>query len=1218
MKFPLSRRAFSIGAKVGVLASLLVIATSVTMAVVISGMAQNEIVNHEIVDLKDETNLIATEMLSDISRLRRDVYSLRGAVQDKLQTGNGDAVSNEFRRVLSRTKRYLRIDYYPAGSDVPEITQTTKEDRASAERAQAPIESVTPANGKPFVATVRKRRGAVFSDIQLIELHRKGRTSWTDSRCGIQAGITIPPAGPEARPEPKPDAERGALPVIVMTMSLARLSEYRYSPRHLVFLTDDNARFILHPKRDGDTGAPAHVKDEVKPLRDGRRALNEEADKKKNAKNDISESALRRGHTIRNVTIEEYRYFFMATQGFALPPNGSDRKQTIEKLNRKLRPLRSQFPRSGLSITYDQPPRVKLRSWSRERLEELKEAVGKELGVELQESTGAVEAKRFMIHFNRIHFDPDPDPDLDDEEPRYVDLGVAVAREELESSIASQMSTVYWGAGGLALLGIIVAVLFSGIITRPLTKIRRATERISQGDMNVVLPTSDKGEIGELARSFEHMIQEVQQRTNALREREARTNSIVNTAAEGIITFNGTGQIDSFNLAARRIFGYEDGNADASLPNFRDLFRSDDALNELLANVQSAGAKTSDSSVIVSAEATGRRRNGDDFPAELSVSRVELGDRELFTAIVRDITARKQAEAEIQQLNRHLQQLNRELDGRVRERTRELEQANTELEQARDAAEQANRAKSQFLANMSHELRTPLNAIIGYSEMLQEECETDGNNEYVLDLQRIYGAGRHLLTLINDILDLSKIEAGRMELEVTEFDARSMVDEAVATIRPVVEEKGNALTVQFHGAPGTIRSDVTRLKQCLFNLLSNAGKFTENGTVTLAVSRQPHNEAEWIHFRVSDTGIGMTSEQLTKLFQAFTQADVTTTRKYGGTGLGLVITRKLAVMMGGDVTVESTPGEGSTFTIGVPVKGPDGVPTARPRETPQPAQRPENATHNRIPGSPRTVMVVDDDETVRDMLNRFLTREGYEVVEVAGGTEVLEMARKYRPGAITLDVMMPHMDGWEVLSALKADPEVRDIPVIMLTIVDNKNMGYALGADDYLTKPLDRGLLLDSLNKYCDIQSPGVALVVEDDAATRDLLRRTLEKDGWTIVEAAEGRTAIEMMAEHHPSLVLLDLMMPEMDGFEFLDELRRHPQWQSVPVIVITSKELTEEDRMFLNGSLFLSGYVRHVLQKGSFNRQELLESVRELVDQACRPVSGDAPLGNSSESNA
>jgi signal transduction histidine kinase/CheY-like chemotaxis protein len=558
-------------------------------------------------------------------------------------------------------------------------------------------------------------------------------------------------------------------------------------------------------------------------------------------------------------------------------------------------------------------------------------------------------------------------------------------------------------------------------------------------------------------------------------------------------------------------------------------------------------------------------------------------------------------------------QISHMVGGRIDRVEHERQRALVELAQARDAAEESNRAKSRFLANMSHELRTPLNAVIGYSEMLQEEAAEIGQKEFLPDLQRIKDAGKHLLSLINDMLDLSKIEAGKMRLEPTTFDLAEMLEAATTTVRPVVEKRQNVLKLEIANHLGTMFSDEMRLRQCLFNLMSNAGKFTENGTVTLNVVRQSRDGDDWVRFRVIDTGIGMTPEQIAKLFQPFTQADVSTTRKYGGTGLGLAISEKLCQLLGGCIQVESEPDKGSTFTLELPVIVDipvEGMSVVIPRQTaarskvPPPATRPTLAPAPALdklpePSRDNTILVIDDDEAVRDMLTRFLTKEGFRVVAVAKPQDAVRVAVELQPRAITLDVMMPEMDGWAVLSALKANPAVADIPVVMLTIVDDKNMGFAMGASDYLTKPLDRQRLLSTLSKYCQVTSPGVALVVEDDPSSRELLRRTLEKDKWTVVEADNGQVGLECVAKHGPSLILLDLMMPGTDGFEFLDELRQHPQWQSIPVIVITAKDLTEEDRMFLTGSLFLSGSVRQVFQKGSFNRDDLLAEVRNLLGQ-------------------
>ncbi len=518
--------------------------------------------------------------------------------------------------------------------------------------------------------------------------------------------------------------------------------------------------------------------------------------------------------------------------------------------------------------------------------------------------------------------------------------------------------------------------------------------------------------------------------------------------------------------------------------------------------------------------------------------------------------------------------------------------ARDRVEEARAAAEHANQAKSSFLANMSHELRTPMNAIIGYTEMLTEDAEDLGQDDFIPDLKKILAAGKHLLALINDVLDLSKIEAGKMTLFLEEFEVESLIDDVTTTIQPLVDKNGNRLIVDIDPKAGILRADETKVRQMLFNLLSNASKFTEKGSITLEARRRDRGGVDWLSFRVVDTGIGMSGEQMAKVFEEFTQADSSTTRKFGGTGLGLTISKKFCQLMGGDITVESEEGRGTTFTVELP---------AVVRENPQDTDTAATAVTPTAPGltaeepapSGETVLVIDDDSTTLDLTRRFLTREGFAVRTANNGIQGLALAKELRPAAITLDVMMPGMDGWAVLTALKKDPEIADIPVIMLTMLDQKEMGFALGASEYMSKPIDRERLTSYLDRYLASSRAGVGriLVVDDEAETRELLRRGLEKNGWSIDEAENGLVALARLNDLVPDLILLDLVMPQMDGYDFLAELRQTEEWQSIPVVVVTAQDLTTNEYRRLDGQ------VEAVLKKGAYTRDSLLSELRDLV---------------------
>jgi signal transduction histidine kinase/CheY-like chemotaxis protein len=527
-----------------------------------------------------------------------------------------------------------------------------------------------------------------------------------------------------------------------------------------------------------------------------------------------------------------------------------------------------------------------------------------------------------------------------------------------------------------------------------------------------------------------------------------------------------------------------------------------------------------------------------------------------------------------------------EMLAQIQRREEALEAANRQSAEAEKKALEATQAKSEFLARMSHELRTPLTAIIGFSEMLLTAAQEANRTEEAEDLFRINDSATHLLSLINDILDLSKIEARKMELHLETFQIQTLVREVSGTIQPLAQKRHNTLEVQCADDVGAMYSDLVKTRQSLLNLLSNANKFTEKGTIRLAISRRQQPDGNWVEFRVSDSGIGMTAEQVTRLFQAFTQAERSTARRFGGTGLGLAITKHFCEMMGGRIHVESELGKGSTFVIELPAEAAKGRGTEPP--TSVAPKRPAPAA-----GKGNGVLVIDDDPNVHRLIEMTLKQEGYTLYFATSGDEGLRLARELKPALITLDVIMPERDGWSVLATLKSDPELAGIPVIMLTILGDRDLGFALGAAEYLMKPIDRAQLTTVLRKYLPEGRSGSVLIVEDDAGLRQMTRRFLEGEGWSVNEAEHGLTALQQLNAQPPAVILLDLLLPVMDGFQFLTELRKTPHWGKIPVIVMTAKDLSEAERKKLRGE------TETILAKGSYVREELVREVRRVLNE-------------------
>jgi len=502
-------------------------------------------------------------------------------------------------------------------------------------------------------------------------------------------------------------------------------------------------------------------------------------------------------------------------------------------------------------------------------------------------------------------------------------------------------------------------------------------------------------------------------------------------------------------------------------------------------------------------------------------------------------------------------------------------------EQSRHEAERANRAKSQFLANMSHELRTPLNAIIGYSEMLQETAEDLAPDKFTPDLQKIHSAGKHLLGLINNVLDLSKIEAGKMDVFLETFELKPVLTEVIATVQPLTEKRANTLTVALEENLGNMHTDLTKLRQMLLNLMSNAAKFTEHGQLWFAVKR----DGDWFNFCVTDNGIGITHEQQKRLFEPFTQGDSSMTRRYGGTGLGLAITQKFAQMVGGTLWVESQFGHGSTFVLSLPVSAK--VPVTNHEEAPETALQGEGI-----------ILVIDDDKIILELFQATLSQLGYAVAVAVNGTQGLELVRKLQPDCILLDVNMPEIDGWQVLSTLKNDSESASIPVIMMSMNIDQQAGYAKGALDCLDKTMLHSQLPAILKKH-RIGEPadGVIMVVDDDRMQREFISNSLKNKGLKVLMFEHGQQVLAQLEQVQPVLILLDLNMLIMDGLELIEHLQKHDTWRSIPVAVLTSRNLTAEECASLNR------HVATIFHQADFQQQDFLRQIRTLVRDATAP---------------
>ena len=810
-----------------------------------------------------------------------------------------------------------------------------------------------------------------------------------------------------------------------------------------------------------------------------------------------------------------------------------------------------------------------------------------------------------------------------DNEPRIIEHGNVQILLSSEKVIDKIRKTLFGGILlTLVIVGIAQVISFFGVdyIIKPLRAMAQAALNISRGDLSQRVPVRSRDEIGVLATTFNHMTESLSAMTQAQQRRLAELSTLHDIGIDMSSTLDQERLID---LTLQAVVG--------RLCYDRGIFFRYSEEKRALVEGRLAGASKDLAQTLRGLEIPLEEKSG--FCATVALkgeavlvpdvskakpyidgpmshvldtrsflaAPVKFEDRTLGILVVESLSktltdadltlvATLCSQLAVAMANasgyRQIEQLNTNLEQKVAARTAELQMQQDTLKEVNERLRQATRHKSEFLARMSHELRTPLNAIIGYSEMLIEEHEDPAENSLTQDLKKIHSSGNHLLSLINDILDLSKVEAGKMERYIESVDVGSLVDDVKATVRPIVEKSGNTFSVICPANIAPIRTDITKLRQVLLNLLSNAGKFTDRGAVSLTVNEVDKAGARWLSFVVKDSGIGMSAQQMEHLFQEFSQADVSTSRKYGGTGLGLAICKRFCEMMGGSIDAESKLGQGTKLTVWLPAEVSDGSSLAKNEAAvPQTEEGEESKPQ-------RTVLVIDDDASTREIISRFLSKNGFRTVSASNGESGLKLAKQLHPAAITLDVMMPGVDGWTVLAELKADPDLADIPVIVVTILDEKDMGYSLGAADYMTKPIDRERLLAIVRNNCCDSPRGRVMVVDDDDNSRTMISRMVAKDGWNVVEAENGRVALDILAtQEPPEIILLDLIMPVMDGLQFIDELRKHAQWRMIPIVVLTAKHLTQEERVRLNMD------VQKILEKSTLSRDALLREMTNSI---------------------
>ena len=1276
---------FGISHKLGTLTALLLVAVGGIVGKVVWDLSVDLLIEHEKVDLRDESRLKGEEIKSVISTMREDVLALSAhpaiyEIIEHKQAGEIDqAALNDARGRLAQAftavcegepgkeeddKYYLQVrfigkddggreivrvqrDVTPAGRNDATGEMTKKQIDFSSvtfESLDDPESQQFVKGDRPYFANVQMDFEAAGGDIQeklAVRLSEVEFNIEQDPDTG-QAIISYDDDGnpiPVLRASmPVLDRDGEFFGIVIINLDFSELhDDLLTSPRHLVYLTNNQGQFLVHPRHEREFSHAKRNLPEFKKNYDG-----DELDDRLQsssmfsrhwseyyhdpdpvalraaAKGDLADETVRPAVGIRLKRLQispefdfsdadesDWNALLNALRQLHLDPDNRVAMSDPERLAKGM----SSF---AISAPLDDETAL-------DQLENVQATLISAVGSDKLKEQYTRDCRDFFATFVLLRYNPQ---DAD----QWLGLIMAFSEDELHADISSTWTKVFFSGALCVAGGILLVVLIAHMLTRRLKQVTRASERIAEGNFDVKLPLDRRDEIGDLARGFEHMISEVQSREQKIEEREARLSTILEKAAEGIITVDVDGEIRSANSAAMTMFGGEQGQVSGKpvhsllAEESRDAFDAarrrllEDASSQMDIPVFSEGEtlkslrkKDRKRATSVSMECVGRRSDGTEFPLELSLSSVRLPERRIFTLIARDITERKEAEQEIYRYSQELQRLNEDLEKRVADRTAELEHALIELRSAHEKTQELSRAKDAFLASVSHELRNPLNQVSGFCQLLELG---DLDEEQRDDVRKIRVANSQLLALINDILDYQKIIMGGLTLEPEDVDVEVLLGEVRDAMSVQANENNNQLYFEWSDDVGHLLADKQRLRQVLLNLVGNACKFTRDGSVSVMARRCEGGGNSWIEIDVKDTGRGMTTEELGKLFRPFMKLASRQGNK-SGTGLGLVISKGFCELMRGDIRVDSEFGAGTTFTVRLPASSDDAIPGAAPRE-PAPTvaaniNEPESpepdgvqAGHDRQPESAappaedpgRLVLVIDDDFAVREMMERHLVSHGFRVVTAANGFDGLEKARKLRPAVITLDAIMPELDGWAVLGALKASEDTCNIPVVMVTVMDKEDRGLALGATEFLPKPIDWDRLADTLSRFTGDKREKSILVVDDDAATREILRRNLEGDGWSVLEAENGAAALETLATIRPAAVLLDLMMPVMDGFEFIVNYSQVAEWLSIPVLVLTAKDPTSAERERLEGQ------VVRVLRKGDYTHEELLAEIHRRVD--------------------